>query len=111
MNINKRKNGDITILDLEGKLLVGEDTEFFSKTLDSLLKEGVTDIIINFEGIKALDSTGLGRLIKYYSTAKKNGGTIKFINISEKLQEILLITGLLDVFEIFGDEEKALKSF
>ncbi|MEN8223494.1 MAG: STAS domain-containing protein [Acidobacteriota bacterium] len=111
MNISKRKSGNITLLDLEGELLMGDTSIYFRETLDSLIKEGEKDIIINFKNLKAIDSTGLGELAKSYTTAKKNGGIVKLINISEKLMDLLFLTKLITVFEIFNDEEKAVRSF
>ncbi len=111
MNINKRKNGEIAILDLEGKLLIGNDVGYFRKIFDTLISGGESKIILNFKNLKMIDSTGLGELTRSYTTAKNNGGMIKLVHLTSKIKDILFITRLITIFETYENEEEAINSF
>ena len=111
MDINKRKSGEITILDLEGKLLIGNDVGYFRDIFNTLISGGETSIILNFKDLKMMDSTGLGELTRSFTTAKNNGGVVKLLNMTSKIKDLLFLTKLITIFETFEDEEEAVKSF
>lgn len=111
MEIKKRKNGDIAILDLDGKLLTGNDVGYYRDVFDTLIEGGETKVILNFEKLSMMDSTGLGELTRSYTTAKKNGGEIKLVNLQSKIEDVLSITKLITVFDTYEDEETAVNSF
>jgi len=111
MEINKRKNGEIVILDLEGKLLIGKDIGYFRETFDTLIKGGENKIILNLKKLKVMDSSGLGEITRTYTSATKSGGMIKLANLTSKIKDLLFITKLITIFETFEDEDQAVNSF
>ncbi len=111
MDIKKRKNGEIAILDIEGKLRIGNDIGYFRETFDTLIKGGELKIVLNLKNLKMMDSSGLGELTRSYTSAKKNGGMVKLLNLTSKIKDLLFITKLITVFETFEDEDEAVNSF
>ncbi len=111
MKIGKRKKGDVTILDLKGKILVGEGIDELRSSIDDSVKEKESKILLNFENVPYLDSTGLGEVVRSYTSVRKMGGTIKIVNLTNKVKDLLSVTKLITVFETFEDEDKALNSF
>ncbi|MCK5004816.1 MAG: STAS domain-containing protein [Candidatus Aminicenantes bacterium] len=111
MKINKRKNGEIVILDLDGKLLTGNDVGYFREIFDTLIKGGETKIILNLKKLRMMDSTGLGELTRSYTTAKNNGGMIKLVDLTAKIKDLLFITKIITIFETYDSEDEAVKSF
>ena len=111
MKIEKRKNGNVTILDLKGKILSGEGIEELRQTIDATIKQNEKQLVLNFAEVPYLDSTGLGEVVRSYTTLKKAGGTIKIMNLTNKVQDLLSVTKLITVFETFENENDAVKSF
>jgi anti-sigma B factor antagonist len=111
MKIEKRKKGDVLILDLKGKILVSDGIEELRNTINAALKEKETKLLFNFAEVPYLDSTGLGEVVRSYTSVKKEGGTVKIVNLTNKVKDLLSVTKLLTVFDTFEDEEKAIKSF
>jgi anti-sigma B factor antagonist len=111
MKITKRKKGDVLILDLQGKILIGEGIDELRGTVNNAIKEKETKLILNFAGVPYLDSTGLGEVVRSYTSVKKEGGVVKIINLATKVRDLLSVTKLITVFETFEEEEKAIASF
>jgi anti-sigma B factor antagonist len=111
MKIAKRKKGDVLILDLEGKILIGEGIEELREAINNAIKEKETRLLLNFAQVPYLDSTGLGEVVRSYTSVKKEGGTVKIVNLTNKVHDLLSVTKLITVFETFEDEEKAIASF
>ncbi len=111
MKISKRKNGDVLVLDLEGKILIGEGIEELRKTINSAIKEKEAKLLLNFKKVPYLDSTGLGEVVRSYTSVKKEGGVVKIVNLTNKVHDLLSVTKLITVFETFEDEAKAVASF
>lgn len=111
MKIGKRKNGEVTVLDLKGKILIGEGIDELRKNIDSVLVENEPKLLLNFEGVPYLDSTGLGEVVRSYTSVKNKGGVVKIVNLTNKVKDLLSVTKLITVFETFEDEEKAIASF
>ena len=111
MKIEKRKNGEVTVLDLKGKILIGEGIDELRKNIDSVLVENEPKLLLNFEGVPYLDSTGLGEVVRSYTSVKNKGGVVKIVNLTNKVKDLLSVTKLITVFETFEDEEKAIASF
>jgi anti-sigma B factor antagonist len=111
MKIEKRKKGDVLILDLEGKILIGEGIDELRGTINNAIKEKETKLLLNFAGVPYLDSTGLGEVVRSYTSLKKEGGVVKIVNLTNKVQDLLSVTKLITVFETFEDEGKAIESF
>ncbi|MEN8223656.1 MAG: STAS domain-containing protein [Acidobacteriota bacterium] len=111
MEITKRNNGEIAILDLDGKLLTGNDVGYYRDVFETLIKGGETKVILNFENLSMMDSTGLGELTRSYTSAKKNGGMVKLVNLTTRIEDILSVTKLITIFDTYESEEEAVKSF
>lgn len=111
MKIEKRTKNGVVILDLKGKILIGDDIAVLRNSINELVKEKKLKVLINFEQVPYLDSTGLGEIVRTYTTLKKNGGEAKIINLGAKVKDLMTITKLITVFETFDDEDRAIDSF
>lgn len=111
MKIEKRKKGDVTILDLKGKILIGDGIDELRGAINSSIKEKETKLLLNFKNVPYLDSTGLGEVVRSYTSVKKEGGMVKIVNLTQKVRDLLSVTKLITVFETFEDEDKAVASF
>jgi anti-sigma B factor antagonist len=111
MEFTEREKEGIRIIDLEGKLTVGGGSEPVRSRLKELAEKGVKNVILNLAGVDYIDSTGLGMLVVCFTTFRKAGGALKLLNLSRRNIELLLLTKLETVFEIFDDEQDAVNSF
>ena len=111
MKIEKRKNRDVTIFDLKGKILIGEGIDELREAINDSITANEKKLILNFDQVPYLDSTGLGEVVRSYTTLKKEGGMVKIINLTQKVRDLLSVTKLITVFETFEDEDKAVNSF
>ena len=109
--INQRRVGDVTVLDLRGRVRIGGGTVALHKSIRSLVDEGKTQILLNLAGVTYIDSSGLGELVSSQVTLSNKGGEIKLAHLTERLRELMTITKVLSVFEVYDDEPKALASF
>jgi anti-sigma B factor antagonist len=109
MNI-KEQYGTV-IIELKGKLVGGPLSERMDRTLTNLLEQGKKNIIVDLGGINILNSSGMGILISGYSKVRDNGGVLKLANITNKIQGLLSITKLNQIFEIYNTADEAVKSF
>jgi anti-sigma B factor antagonist len=111
MVIEERVIGDITILDLKGKMTLGEGDELLKDKINSLIHQGQKKLLLNLEGVPYIDSAGLGEIVRTYTTVSRQGGNLKLVNLTKRITDLLSITKLLTVFETFDNEAEALKSF
>jgi len=111
MKFSIRKSGNVAIIDVEGKILLGEGDVEIKEAVDNLLKQGNKNIILNMAKIPYLDSAGLGELIRCFTTLRKSGGDFKLLSPNQRIIDLLTITKLLNVFDCYDNEESALKSF
>ena len=111
LNISERQAGDVTILDMDGKVTIGEGSVALRTTIRRLLSEGKKNILLNLGSVGYIDSSGIGELVSSFTAVNKEGGTLKLLNLTEKIQDLLAITKLLTVFDVFEDEGAALSSF
>lgn len=109
--INERRVGDVTVLDLKGRVRVGGNALALHKAIRCLVEEGKTQILLNLSGVVHIDSSGLGELISSHVTLNNRGGVIKLAHLTERLQNLMMITKLLTVFDVYDNETKALASF
>jgi anti-sigma B factor antagonist len=110
MEINLRTNEGIAILDLKGNLIIGSE-EKLGETVAQVVENGRKQVLLNMTDVPFVDSSGIGALIKSFSRVKGEGGKLKLLNPSRNTRQLLSITGLLSVLEIFDDETTALSSF
>ena len=111
LNIRERQAGDVTILDLEGKITIGEGSVSLRSAIRRLIEEGKKKILLNLAGVGYVDSSGIGELVSSYTTIGREGGQLKLLNLTQKIQDLLAITKLLTVFDVYDDESEALNSF
>ncbi len=111
MKIEMRTIGDVRVLDCSGKLTLGEGTMSIRNMVRDLLQGGAKKIILNLADINYIDSAGVGELVSTYTTVVNGGGQLKLLNMTKKLRDLLTITKLLTVFDIFDDEKAALAGF
>jgi len=111
MTITERKSGDVTILDVEGKILLGEGDVQLKRKIDELIERNETKLLLNLANVPYMDSGGLGEIVRSYTTVKRAGGDLKLLNATKRISDLLTITKLITVFEIFEDEAAAVKSY
>jgi anti-sigma B factor antagonist len=111
MTITERRHDDVVILDIDGKILLGEGDVQLREAIRRLLHSGVRKILLNLANVPYMDSAGLGELVRAYTTVRREGGELKLLNLTARIQDLLTITKLISVFESFDSEEAALKSF
>ena len=111
MEIEERDNGGVMILDLNGKLTIGEGDELLKDKVNSLIQQGHPKLLLNLEGVPYVDSAGLGEIVRTYTTVSRQGGKLKLLNLTKRIEDLLAITKLLTVFETFESEQEAVKSF
>jgi anti-sigma B factor antagonist len=111
MKIEMRTIGDVRILDCSGKITLGEGTMAVRNTVLDILKDGGKKIIVNLADVNYIDSSGIGELVRTYSTVSSGGGQLKLLSLTKKIQELLQITELLTVFQVYDSESAALASF
>jgi len=111
LNITTRSADGVTILDLGGSIQLGASSSQLHQTLKSQVDEGNRNILINLANVTSIDSSGLGSLIAGYATLEKNDGTLKLCNLSTRVIELMTITKLFTVFDIFDTEAEAVASF
>lgn len=109
--MRKREREGILILDLDGRITVGEESSKLRETLRELTAGGVTNVILNLRGVDYIDSTGLGALVVCFTSLRKAGGKMTLLNVSRRNIELLVFTKLATVFEIFNDEQQAVNSY
>ena len=111
MEIEERANGGVMILDLKGKLTIGEGDELLKDKVNSRIQQGHQKLLLNLEGVPYVDSAGLGEIVRTYTTVSRQGGKLKLLNLTKRIEDLLAITKLLTVFETFESEQEAVKSF
>lgn len=111
MEISERNSGKVTVLDVSGKITLGEGDVLLKDKLHSLLHQGRKDVLLNLGRVQYVDSAGLGAIVAAYTTMTREGGTLKLVSVTKRLQDLLTITKLLTVFDTFDSEEEALRSY
>jgi anti-sigma B factor antagonist len=111
MQIEQRAVGSVMILDLKGKITLGEGDEALKDKINSLILQGHKKMLLNFGDVPYIDSAGLGEIVRTYTTVSRQGGQLKLVNLTKRITDLLSITKLLTVFETFDNEAEALKSY
>lgn len=106
-----RREGNVTIVDLSGKITLGENTGILREELRSLMSKGDKNIILNLKEVGYVDSAGLGELVGAYTTAANQGGAVKLLHLQGKMKDLMQVTKLFTIFPAFDDEREAVKSF
>jgi anti-sigma B factor antagonist len=111
ITISERRIGDVTILDLHGRLVFDEGDVSCVERIDRLIREQRIQIVVNLQDVSYIDSAGVGALVSKYVTLRKRGGDLKLLCLSERVRRVISIAQLLGVFESFESEELAVRSF
>jgi len=111
MQIQERTFDDVTVLDLQGKLTLGDGDELLRDKVNSLIQQDRKKIVLNLDKVPYIDSAGLGEVVRTFTTVTRHGGSLKLLHLTKRIQDLLSITKLLTVFETFDSENDAVKSF
>ena len=111
MHIDQRAVGDVVVLDLKGRVTMGEGDELLKDKVNSLVNQGHRKIVLNLAEVPYIDSAGLGEIVRTYTTVSRQGGSLKLLNLTKRITDLLSITKLLTVFETFDSEGEAVRSF
>lgn len=111
LDIEQREREGISILDLKGRITVGPEATTFRERVETLASAGVSKLILNLQEVDYIDSTGLGALVMCATTLQKVSGKVKLLNLNRRNIELLVMTKLATIFEIFNDEQDSINSF
>jgi anti-sigma B factor antagonist len=111
LNLNVRQVGGIQVLDAAGRVTLGEGASVLRDHIKGLLGEGKKKILLNLAEVSFVDSSGIGELVSAYTSVSNQGGQLKLLNLTKRIRDLLVITKLISIFEIFDDEAAALASF
>jgi len=111
MQIEERSAGDVTVLDLKGKMTLGEGDELLRDKINSLIQQGRRKVVLNLEDVPYIDSAGLGEIVRTYTTISRQAGSLKLLNLTKRITDLLSITKLLTVFDTYDSEADAVRSF
>jgi anti-sigma B factor antagonist len=106
-----RDAGVVTVVDIGGRITLGEGSALLRKTIRELLDDGRTKIVLNLADVNYIDSSGIGELVTAFTTVKKAGGDLKLLQLTKRVHDLLQLTKLFTVFEVYSDENTALRSF
>lgn len=111
MKTKIRDVGDVRVLDLEGKITIGSGDVELRKQIEDSVAAGFTKILLNFKGVSHIDSSGIGELVGCFTTVSRRGGKMKLLNLTQKITDILHVTQLITVFDVYDSEQEAIASF
>ena len=111
MRISKREIGDITIVDISGRIVLGEESATLRGLVGDLLSKGHKKMLFDLGDVEYIDSSGLGFLVSAFTSVRKQGGTMKLLKLTNKVQDVMQITKLYTIFDVFDDETAAVASF
>lgn len=111
LTITQRRSGAVVILDLEGQIRLGQGNINLHKNLRELVRNGEKAVLLNLESVSIIDSSGLGELIAGFATLEKNGGALKLVKLTDRVRELMMITKLVTVFDVYDSEIAAIESF
>ena len=111
MHIEERAVGDVMVLDIKGKIVLGDGDALLKDKVNSLVNQDRKKILLNLEAVLYIDSAGLGEVVRTYTTVSKHDGSLKLVNVTKRIKDLLIITKLETVFETFDSESDAVKSF
>jgi anti-sigma B factor antagonist len=111
MKSQVRDRGDVRIVELSGKITIGSGDVKIRELIDEALAAGKKNIVLDLAGVSTIDSSGIGEMVACYTTVTKKGGHLKLLRLSPKINDILQVTQLITVFEVFDDEAEAVRSY
>lgn len=111
LTLTTRQVGDVSVVDVSGRIVLGEESAKLRSTIGDLLREGHHKILLNLANVNYIDSSGLGNLVSAFATVKKHDGELKLLRLTAKVQDVMQITKLYTIFDIKEDEASAIKAF
>ena len=111
MRATYRDAGGVTVVDIGGRITLGEGRALLRRTIKDLLAEGRNKIVLNLGDVNYIDSSGIGELVTAFTTVRKTGGELKLLHLTKKVHDLLQLTKLFTVFEVFSDENTVIRSF
>ena len=111
MQLSTRKRDDVTIIDLKGKVTIGSGDLELRNAVTQEVNNGAKKLLINLSDVTTIDSSGVGELVSSYTTAKNRGVQLKLVNLPAKVQDVLTVTQLITVFDVYDTEDEAVRSF
>ena len=111
LKITNREVDGVSVVQMEGRIVLGEESNALRESVKSLLADNKKKIVLNMDNITYIDSAGLGTLVAAFHSARGQGATLKLCNLGQKFQEVLQVTKLMTVFEVFDSEAAAVQSF
>jgi anti-sigma B factor antagonist len=111
LSIGTRQNGSVTILDLSGKIMLGDTSADLRNNVRGLVEKGDKNIVLNLADVSSIDSSGLGELVASYVAVQRIDGEMKLLNLHQRIRDLMVMTKLLTVFDDFEDETEAVNSF
>ena len=111
VKMTTRQVGDVTVVDAEGRITLGDGATTFRDTIRDLSNAGNKKLLLNLAEVSYIDSSGIGELVSGFTTVANQGGAVKLLNLTKRVQDLLQITKLYTVFEVHDDEAKAIRSF
>jgi len=111
LRMTERDVSDVAVLDIEGRIVLGEESNAFREKVKSLLAAGKKKVVLNLASVSYIDSAGLGTLVSTFHSARSQGTTLKLVNLGAKFKEVLQVTKLMTVFDTYDNEAAAIQSF
>lgn len=111
IKLNTRQVGDVTVLDLAGRITLGEGSSTMRDSLKELITKGQKKLLLNLGEVTYIDSSGIGELVSGFTTVTNQGGQLKLLGLNKRVKDLLQVTKLYTVFETFEDEAEAVRSF
>lgn len=109
--LSPRQVGDVTVIDVSGRITLGEGSSNLREGIRELMAKGSKKVLLNLGEVSYIDSSGIGELVSGFTSVANQGGQLKLLNLTKRVQDLLQITKLYTVFEVFDDEAKAVRSF
>ncbi|HTS50778.1 MAG TPA: STAS domain-containing protein [Bryobacteraceae bacterium] len=111
VKLTTRQVGDVTVIDASGRITLGEGASTFRDTVRDLATQGNKKLLVNLGDVSYIDSSGIGEMVSGFTTVTNHGGQLKLLSLSKRVKDLLQITKLYTVFEVFDDEAAAVRSF
>lgn len=111
VKMSSRQVGDVTVVDATGRITLGEGATIFRDTIRDLAAKGNKKILVNLADVSYIDSSGIGEMVSSFTTVTNHGGQLKLLSLTKRVKDLLQITKLYTVFEVFEDESSAVRSF
>ena len=111
VKLTTRQVGDVTVVDAVGRITLGDGASHFRDTIRNLVSGGQKKLLLNLAEVSYIDSSGIGEMVSGYTTVTNQGGVVKLLSLNKRVKDLLQITKLYTVFEVFDDEAHAVRSF